>query len=131
MMNPSTADPMSDDSTVYNVANMPWPGALKALMLATRLLTELLIKRFFAKLPILIGPDNDKHLLAMALKASLVVFAYGAPGSKALRERGPAVAKHLRDHAKIQPHVLKLSMNGTPWHPLYLKDELQASIWNF
>jgi hypothetical protein len=49
------------------------------------------------------------------------------PGSK---HSGRAVATDFRDHSGIQPHMLELSMNGAPWHPLYLKAELRAKIWN-
>jgi hypothetical protein len=49
MMNPSTADPTSDDSTVYKCRKYAVAWALKAWMLTTRLLTKLLIKRFFAR----------------------------------------------------------------------------------
>jgi hypothetical protein len=69
--------------------------------------------------------------MAMAKIASLVVFAYGEPETKALKARGPILARLLRDDAGVQCHMLELTKNGSPWHPLYLKDDLQASIWNF
>jgi hypothetical protein len=131
MMNPSTADPTSDDSTVYKCRKYAVAWGFEGLDVGNTFAYRATNQKVLCQIDDPIGPDNDKHLLAMALKASLVVFAYGAPGSRALRERGPTVAKHFRDNAGIQPHVLKLSVNGTPWHPLYLKDELRASIWKF
>jgi len=75
-----------------------------------------------------IGPDNDKHLIAMAKLAAIVIFAYGQPGHRTLRERGPLLAKILVSRG-IKPHVLKLSKSGTPWHPLYLLETTKPVVW--
>jgi len=76
-----------------------------------------------------IGPDSDKHLVAMAKDAGIVIFAYGHPCHETLRTRGPALAKLLIKEAGVEPHILRLAMNGTPYHPLYLKETLVPVVW--
>ena len=76
-----------------------------------------------------IGPDNDKHLVAMAKASHTVVFAYGHPGHRILATRGTAVAKLLKDKADVTPHILKLSKGGIPMHPLHLLDPLEPVVW--
>jgi len=54
-----------------------------------------------------IGPENDKHLIAMAKKAALVVFAYRQPSHRRLAPRAIAVAKLLIARG-VTPYVLQL-----------------------
>ena len=75
-----------------------------------------------------VGPDNDSHLVEMAHAADLVVFAYGRP-HKTLRYRGPAVARLLHAECMKPSHMLRLSKDGTPCHPLYLPGTLRAEPW--
>jgi Protein of unknown function (DUF1643) len=76
-----------------------------------------------------IGPDNDKHLVAMAKASHIVVFAYGQPGHRTLGPRGQLVARLLMEKAGITPHILKLSKGGIPTHPLYLLESLEPVVW--
>jgi hypothetical protein len=76
-----------------------------------------------------IGPDNDKHLLRMAADSTKVIFAYGQPKHRHLRDRGLEVVKLLSVRASIRLHVLRLSKNGTPCHPLYLPETLRPVVW--
>ena len=61
-----------------------------------------------------IGPDNDKHIMDMAKKAGIVVFAYGKPRHSQLRSRGAVLARILIEKAGITPHTLRLGKDGTP-----------------
>lgn len=76
-----------------------------------------------------VGPDNDAHIIEMAKLAAVVIFAYGQPCHASLRPRGLALARLLVDKAGVAPHVLRLAKNGTPWHPLYLKETLKSVVW--
>jgi hypothetical protein len=76
-----------------------------------------------------VGPENDAHLLSMADRASMIVFAYGQP-HKSLRYRGLEVA-HLLSRQGTRPlYVLRLAQDGTPCHPLYLPGSLKPVQWN-
>ena len=119
LMNPSTADPNSDDPTVAKCADSPRLGAMAALWLQTRLHTAALKRLLEIADPV--GAENDKHIIEAAKKAAVVVFAYGQP-HKALRYRGPAIAKLLIEKAHVTPHVLSLGKTSRP-----LRDT--AGVW--
>ena len=68
-----------------------------------------------------VGPDNDRALLSMSRRASVVVLAYGLP-PKALRSRAEQVVKMLK--GSVQLKYLRLTKSGTPEHPLYLPANL-------
>ena len=69
-----------------------------------------------------IGPENDEALLSMAARAEMVVLAYGQP-PKSLRNRAAEGVQLVKGHRRLT--YLHLAMDGTPRHPLYLKDNLQ------
>lgn len=72
-----------------------------------------------------VGPENDKAILNMASRAQNVVLGYGHPPKK-LNGRGPKVVEMLSNHPALS--YLKLAKDGiTPWHPLYLQDNLQPT----
>lgn len=67
--------------------------------------------------------------VAMAKKSEIVIFAYRQPGHRTLASRGLIVAKLLIEKAGIIPHVIKLSKDGIPTHPLYLLETIKAVVW--
>lgn len=69
-----------------------------------------------------VGPLNDAALLHMTRRAEMVVLAYGQPPTP-LRNRAAAVLQLLQDHHRLA--YLRLAKDGTPWHPLYLRDDLR------
>lgn len=69
-----------------------------------------------------VGPENDRHILAMAARAKTVVLAYGQP-PKALRQRAVQVVDMLAQHPALCH--LRLAKDGTPMHPLYLPNALR------
>jgi hypothetical protein len=69
-----------------------------------------------------VGPETDRHILAMAAEAKTIVLAYGQP-PKGLRHRGDEVMALLRHLPGIR--YLRLSQDGTPVHPLYLPESLR------
>ncbi len=68
-----------------------------------------------------VGPMNDQMILEMAAQAKSVVLAYGQP-PQALRKRGEEVVALLVHHQGLCH--LRLSLDGTPVHPLYLPESL-------
>jgi hypothetical protein len=128
MMNPSTADPLADDPTVAKCGRFARRWGFGGLDVGNTFAYRATDQGRLAEIADPIGPDNDRHLIAMAEAAVLVVFAYGRPKLTALHSRGPAVARMLA--AVAEPHVLKLSKCGTfPWHPLYLPETLAPVPW--
>jgi hypothetical protein len=68
--------------------------------------------------PLAIGPDNDGWIESLARQANLVICGYGRLGGV----RGPVVLELVRSADKT-PHALKLTPDGVPYHPLYLRDD--------
>ncbi|TCQ70669.1 hypothetical protein EDF68_1339 [Ochrobactrum sp. BH3] len=64
--------------------------------------------------------ENLQTIVEQALGAEIVVMAYGSLHKK-LAHHGQAVTDALRA-AKVKLHALKITNNGSPGHPLYLKD---------
>jgi hypothetical protein len=129
MMNPSTADPSADDPTVAKCRRFAVKWGFGGMYVGNTFAYRATDQSRLAQIPDPVGPFNDRHLLAMASDSALVVFAYGQPKHRILRARGPAVARLLRDQCGVCPHVLRLSKNGTPYHPLYLPETLQPVVW--
>jgi hypothetical protein len=129
MMNPSTADPSSDDRTIAKCCRFAKAWGYGGIVVANTFAYRCTDQKRLTEIADPIGPDNDKHIIEMAKKAAIVVFAYGKPGRKSLRSRGPALAKLLIEKAHVKPHILRLGKDGTPCHPLYLPETLKPVVW--
>lgn len=127
MMNPSTADPGHDDPTVAKCRRLAQKWGYGGLYVGNTFAYRCTDQGRLIHILDPVGPDNDRHLVEMAKDSSLVVFAYGRPNYVSLRRRGPYVARLLRTFAT--PHVLRLSKDGTPWHPLYLPETVTPVLW--
>lgn len=65
----------------------------------------------------LVGPDNDRMIVAAAKDAAITICGWGNLGL--LDARGTHVINLLHDSG-VTPHALKINVDGTPTHPLYL-----------
>jgi hypothetical protein len=129
MMNPSTADPLVDDPTVAKCGRFARAWGYGGIYVGNTFAYRATDKKHLRLVADPIGPDNDKHLVAMAKASHIVVFAYGQPGHRSLAPRGQMVASLLMKKAGITPHILKLSKGGIPTHPLYLLESLEPVAW--
>jgi hypothetical protein len=129
LMNPSTADRFYDDPTVakcqvfakgWEVYGGIYVGNTFAFV-ATK--QKDLIGKSDA-----VGRNNNNHLIAMAKQADIVIFAYGKP-HKTLRQRGLDVARLVVEKAQKTPHILRLTKDGCPRHPLYLPKTDKPRVW--
>lgn len=122
-LNPSTADEVKNDPTVRRCMNYSraW-GFDKFCMtniFAWRDTDPLEMKN--AAEPI--GEENDKHILEVASKASLIICAWGNHGD--FLYRGNAVREMLIA-ANLKLHALKINQaTGQPAHPLYLRADIK------
>jgi hypothetical protein len=129
MMNPSTADPLVDDPTVAKCRRLAVKWGYGSMYVGNIFAYRATDQRRLAEVEDPIGPDNDRHLLHMAADSTKVIFAYGQPKHRHLRDRGLEVVKLLSVRASTRLHVLRLSKNGTPCHPLYLPETLRPVVW--
>jgi len=129
LMNPSTADPNNDDPTIAKCCRFAKEWGFGGILAANTFAYRCTDQKRLLESADPIGPDNDKHIIEMAKKAAVVIFAYGKPRYKQLRSRGRSLVDLLIQKAGITPHVLRLGKDGTPCHPLYLPKTLKPTIW--
>jgi hypothetical protein len=129
-MNPSTADLTHDDPTLAKCRRFAVKWGYGTLLMANVFAYRATNQRRLLEVRDPIGPHNDDAILALAHDAHLVIMAYGKPHVR-LRQRGPLVAKLIRQHAGKSPHILRLSKDGVPSHPLYLPETLLPVPWQF
>jgi len=137
MMNPSRADPMVDDQTIKGVTRKvrSWerrgiPHAFGRLYIANTFAYRCKDQARLAEVADPIGPENDAWILKLAAESDIIVFGYGKPKIPALRDRGPAVGRMLVEHGfQEKMHAMEILPDGTPRHPLYIKDAKQPEIW--
>src|SRR5271157_3123218 len=128
MMNPSTAGSMVDDRSVAKCGRFARTWDYGGIYVGNTFAYRATDKKRLRVIADPIGPENDRHLIAMAKLAGIVIFAYGQPGHRSLQDRGPLLAKILIGKG-VKPYVLKLSNDGTPCHPLYLRKTLKPVVW--
>ena len=128
-MNPSTADPNFDDPTINKGRRYAISWGFGTMLMGNVFAYRATDQKRLLEVSDPIGPDNDKHLLAMTDRAELILFAYGSP-DKSLLYRGPQVARMLAQRHAHKLHVLELSKYGVPKHPLYLKSFLKPIPWS-
>jgi len=128
MMNPSVADELADDRTVARCRSFAESWGYGSILVGNTFAYRCTDQKRLLEVADPVGPGNDAYLLKMAAKSDLIVFAYGKP-HVSLRARGRQVADLFRAHGHTL-HVLRLSQDGTPAHPLYLPGSLRPDIWH-
>lgn len=125
MLNPSTADHQSDDPTIVRCLGFArrwgYGGLCVTNLYAFRTAYPLeLIENNFP-----IGPGNDVAIEEVALQCAAIVYAWGANAE-------PKRARAVRELLFWLPRpIFSLGTNkqGTPKHPLYLKNEAERVLW--
>lgn len=122
MLNPSTATELLFDPTVRRcfgyAVDWGFGGFMVANLFAFRATDPSEMKRSGDA----VGPLNDQAILEMAEECDLIICAWGTHGRFLGRDQ--EVKALLRPHAdKVK--ALKLTKDGHPSHPLYLKSDLQ------
>lgn len=127
MLNPSTADAEQDDPTIRRCIGFSrsWGyGRMAVVNLYGYRATD---PRELWSVDDPVGEDNDEWITAMAMGAvangGIVVAAWGA---HARRQR---VAEVLGLPGMEQLHVLDLTKQSQPKHPLYLPGRLKPQPW--
>jgi hypothetical protein len=123
MMNPSVADIDADDPTVARCQTFARSWGCGGLYVVNTFAYRATDQGRLLAADDPVGPENDRHILAMAKLSRIIVMAYGKP-HRSLRQRGVDVCTMLKRHGH-RLHALKLNADGTPGHPLYLSGGLK------
>lgn len=122
MHNPSTADEVDPDPTITRCINFAkswgyggiWVGNLSPYRATDP-------NDLKGLTPAELQPAvNEQHVQEMMAICPMHVLAYG----------NPVVAMLKPDLNKYDWHYLKLTKQGNPWHPLYLKSTLKPLKFN-
>lgn len=140
MLNPSTADALQDDQTIRKIIRFSKSWRYQALdvvnlfALRTTDPKKLYLTssdlRPMSHRPTPVGIENNAWIQKVVVHADLVMAAWGRHGQ--LYGRDYDVLKLLREtRQKFSPPICVLGFNkdGTPKHPLYLKDTLKPQRW--
>lgn len=124
MLNPSTADADQDDPTIRRCIGFAKSWGFGGLIVGNLFALRSTDPGALYRHPDPVGPDNDKHLGAIARSAEQVVCAWGTHGK--LLARGLRVSELLAD---FNLSALKITADGLPGHPLYIAGNTQPRAW--
>lgn len=129
MLNPSIADGSVDDPTIRRCVGFAREWGFDELLVGnlfayrSTIPLELQVARRAGK--DIVGPDNRRHVREMAAHAALVVCAWGAI-HPLLHPEARAMVTML---AGRRPHILGLTKDGWPRHPLYSPGRIPPLYW--
>lgn len=123
MLNPSTADALTNDPTVARCVNFAKKWGYSDLLVVNLFALRSTDPAALLQAEDPVGPDND-DVFRLLGKGIPVVAAWGS--HKAARERIARVVE-LLDRPLLCLRVSQKS--GAPWHPLYLPGDLTPVSW--
>jgi len=122
MLNPSTADELTNDPTVERCERraraMRFGGLEVVNIFAYRATDPKVMKAQDDP----VGPGNDQAILEAVRGAGMVICAWGSHGKH--RGRSEEVLRLLREH-HVTPYCLQSCNDGQPGHPLYVGYDVQ------
>ncbi len=133
MLNPSTADALLDDPTIRRCIAYAKAWGCAKVTVVNLFAYRATDPKELRKTPDPIGPDNLEKMgeaidsaifwenTGMSTDRGIVVCAWGAHGTYLGRDY--TVLRWMREKG-VTPLALKLTKDGQPCHPLYLKKDL-------
>ncbi len=125
-LNPSTADETTDDPTIVRCRNFAMAWGYGGMWMTNIFAWRSTDPKVLLGHRDPVGVGNPEWLRRIAGKVDLVVCAWGVP-AKSLQGHARTVAADLQHHAAL--HMLRLTKEGFPAHPLYLPAKLTPTVW--
>ena len=126
MLNPSNADEVVDDRTIKRCITFAKEWGYGRLRVVNLFAYRSQDPKELEQVDDPVGHDNDDAIRAAVGEAELVVCAWGNRG--ALGNRGKEARELIQ--GQCEPHVLGLTKQGQPRHPLYVRGETAAVEWS-
>jgi hypothetical protein len=121
-LNPSTADETENDPTIRRCIRFAQDWGYSGLCMTNLFAFRATEPKDMLLHPDPVGQDNDKHLLATAKNAGIIVAARGTLGDHLGRaEIVTALLPEL--------HYLRLTKEGHPGHLLYIPSKTMPEKW--
>jgi hypothetical protein len=115
-LNPSTADEHHDDPTIRRCIGYAKQWGYGALCMTNLFAYRSTDPQELYGMESPVGPENDRHITAVATEANMILAAWGTHGRYQDRDR------HVMALLTQTCQVMSLGTNkdGTPKHPLYV-----------
>lgn len=138
MLNPSTANATDDDPTIrrcIGYAKRLGHGSLEVVNLFARRATNpkelntVFSKPFHRHIDV-IGPDNEASVVAALARSSRIIAAWGSASAVDYNLRWYAIRQMqnvIKPYAPIW--CLHKTADGSPGHPLYLKQDAELQMY--
>jgi hypothetical protein len=123
MLNPSTADASQDDPTIRRCIGFARSWGFGGVEIVNLFAYRATDPRELRRMRHPVGPRNDRAIAAATSRAAVTVVAWGAGRPP---ERTARVARLLRGRDVRQ---LRLTKEGHPAHPLYLRKDVTPAHW--
>lgn len=122
MLNPSTADAFIDDPTIRRCVGFARSWGYSSLSVVNLFAFRATDPGSMMRAADPVGPENDHWLRVCAVRASLVVAAWGTNGGHLDRDRH-VLELLQREHGK-SVYCLGVTRSGQPRHPLYVNGQI-------
>lgn len=126
MLNPSTADAFDVDPTVRRTLGFADAWGFGAVEVTNVFALRSTDPKGLRQVVDPVGPANDTALLAAARAADLVVAGWGVHAT--LNDRERHVVELFAD-AGIVLHAVRVTKDGHPGHPLYVRSSARPLPW--
>lgn len=126
MLNPSTADAFKLDPTVRRCIGFAKAWSAGSVEVTNAYALRSTKPSGLRDVADPVGPGNDEAIAAAARAADVVVVAWGVHAVYLDRE---AQVRQLLTKAAVIPHVLRLTKDGHPGHPLYVPADTELMVW--
>jgi hypothetical protein len=123
LANPSTADASKTDPTIAKCIRFATRWGLAWSRTVNVRAWRATDPRDVPADPLAIGPENDEWIARAVREAELVVCGWGKLGGA----RGLDVLRVIRAAGKA-PHALVLNKDGSPSHPLYIREDTRPVV---
>jgi len=122
MLNPSTADAEKDDPTIRRCIGYAKKWGHDRIFVGNLFAYRSTDPKKLKRVKDPVGSLNNQHLLAMRDQSCLVIMAWGCNGSLLGRDN-EVISLLQTDWIPIK--ALKITKQGHPSHPLYLKKDIK------
>lgn len=129
LLNPSTADAQQDDPTVTRCMQRARAAGFGGVLLTNLYALRSTDPRALRSHEDPVGKDCDVYLRDAAVTAAMVICGWGVHGDEGQPGRVGRALATLRA-ARAELHVLRLTADGHPSHPLYLPYHLLPQRWS-
>ena len=127
MLNPSTADEHVLDPTLTRCFNYTRLWGYRYMLIGNIFAYRATDPKDMQAQTDPIGILNDQYLDKIVLQSDKVICGWGTTQHKYFSERGHDVLNVVR--MSTDPYALKITKDGHPSHPLYLKKDLEPVLY--